>query len=216
MENTPTKNHNDELISLAVDLAVSRETNVSAIRGGIAEEFAHITGIAVQRWGLLRRMTLARIQLSKGLSPGVVARNLGYSHLPAFNRAFTATHGCTPMQYQADCARIPTPWVIHRGSELYTSICGQVCVNRFSSSYPQAVEQVVNGTVLDWHCQVYLPFHSLWITLWTVSTGLWFVRIVQVLTSVFPSHLRVRIINWLNVSVNYKNVTIHSVDNFCG
>lgn len=108
-ENTPTKNHNDELISLAVDLAVSRETNVSAIRGGIAEEFAHITGIAVQRWGLLRRMTLARIQLSKGLSPGVVARNLGYSHLPAFNRAFTATHGYTPMQYQADCARIPTP-----------------------------------------------------------------------------------------------------------
>lgn len=56
-ENTPTKNHNDELISLAVDLAVSRKTNISAIRDGIAEEFAHITGIAVQRWGLLRTMT---------------------------------------------------------------------------------------------------------------------------------------------------------------
>lgn len=48
-KNTPTKNHNDELISLAVDLAVSRETNVSAIRGGIAEEFAHMTGIAADR-----------------------------------------------------------------------------------------------------------------------------------------------------------------------
>ncbi|BAU94289.1 AraC family transcriptional regulator [Corynebacterium suranareeae] len=105
----PLSNDDDTLIALATDLAASRQTNVSDIRGGIAEGFAHITGIAVQRWGLVRRMTLARIQLSRGLTPGVVARNLGYAHLSAFNRAFTATHGCTPAQYQVDCVRIPTP-----------------------------------------------------------------------------------------------------------
>jgi AraC-like DNA-binding protein len=65
-------------------------------------EFRAVTGTDFPQWRRLARMTRGREQLTRGLPPSVVARNLGYGHLSAFSRAFAAAYGMPPQRFQAE------------------------------------------------------------------------------------------------------------------
>ncbi|WP_143336597.1 helix-turn-helix domain-containing protein [Corynebacterium pacaense] len=98
-----------EALTIAVRIAQRRQVDKSMSSRVRADAFTASTGTDFQRWSVIRRMTLARIQLSRGLQPSVVARNLGYSHLSAFSRAFSATHGLSPTDFQSANRQIPGP-----------------------------------------------------------------------------------------------------------
>lgn len=68
----------------------------------LRRDFRAETGTTLNRWRALVRMTHAREQLTLGIPPGVVARNLGYAHPPAFTRAFRAVHGVGPQEFLTD------------------------------------------------------------------------------------------------------------------
>lgn len=72
---------------LGMDLAVLRR------------EFATAMGESFPRWRAKVRMTEARALLWDGHSPSTAARRLGYAHLPAFSKAFTASHGMPPREW---------------------------------------------------------------------------------------------------------------------
>lgn len=71
----------------------------------LRREFRTKTGSTFPQWRAMSRMTQARNQLQLGVAPTVVARRLGYSHLPAFSRAFTTAHGISPQQALRACER---------------------------------------------------------------------------------------------------------------
>lgn len=50
--------------------------------------------------GVIRRMTLARIFLERGVPASAVARQLGYAQMSSFTRAFTEAHGISPARHQ--------------------------------------------------------------------------------------------------------------------
>jgi len=70
------------------------------------------TGMSLQQWRTLARMTHARAQLDFGLPPTAVGRSVGYAHPPAFTRAFRTAHGLTPQQYlgSREPEREPESW----------------------------------------------------------------------------------------------------------
>ncbi len=69
--------------------------------GSLRRAFRSETGISFPQWRMITRMTQAREQLTLGIPPTAVARNLGYAHLPAFTRAFRTVHGHSPQQFLA-------------------------------------------------------------------------------------------------------------------
>lgn len=66
-------------------------------------------GVPPQRRAMIRKMTLARINLARGHSPRRIARELGYAHLSAFTRAFTNFHGIGPAGYRDGIVVKPHP-----------------------------------------------------------------------------------------------------------
>lgn len=59
------------------------------------------TGHPYREWQLNRRMTLARsLLIQAGQTPTLVAREIGYSELSAFTRAFTRHHHQSPTAFQ--------------------------------------------------------------------------------------------------------------------
>ncbi|GAA1318641.1 helix-turn-helix domain-containing protein [Leucobacter albus] len=93
-----------ELLGRAANLFV-REPELSLAaaseRLGLSErELCRVvgahTGEQFAAWLRLLRMTRARNQLGDGETPSEISRELGYSHLPAFSRAFRAVHGAGP------------------------------------------------------------------------------------------------------------------------
>lgn len=69
--------------------------DVAALR----REFVDVMGESFPRWRAKVRMTQARTLMWDGLAPSVVARRLGYSHLPTFSKAFTASYGISPREW---------------------------------------------------------------------------------------------------------------------
>lgn len=63
---------------------------------GLRRDFRTETGGAYPQWRALSRMTHARNLLHLGVAPSVVARRVGYAHVPAFSRAFLNAHGIRP------------------------------------------------------------------------------------------------------------------------
>jgi AraC-like DNA-binding protein len=66
----------------------------------LRREFRAETGSTYPGRRSLSRMTYARNQLHLGVAPSVVARRVGYAHMPAFTRAFTTAHGMSPSQFE--------------------------------------------------------------------------------------------------------------------
>lgn len=72
---------------------------LGADTAALRREFAELMGESFPRWRAKVRMTEARALMWEGLAPSVVARRLGYSHLPAFSRAFTTSYGIPPREW---------------------------------------------------------------------------------------------------------------------
>lgn len=62
--------------------------------------FRDETGMTFARWRYAARMRIARDLLAGGARPTIVARRVGYAHLPTFSAAFTRFHGLSPREYQ--------------------------------------------------------------------------------------------------------------------
>ena len=73
------------------------EMNVSA---DVHRAFREQTGMTFARWRYAARMRIARDLLVGGARPSVVARRVGYTHLPTFSAAFTRFHGLSAREYQ--------------------------------------------------------------------------------------------------------------------
>nr|MDT0663942.1 helix-turn-helix domain-containing protein [Micromonospora sp. DSM 115978] len=58
------------------------------------------TSMTVARWRYVARMRIVRDLFVGGAKPSVVARRVGYAHLPTFSAAFTRFHGLSPREYQ--------------------------------------------------------------------------------------------------------------------
>lgn len=66
----------------------------------VHRDFRDETGMTFARWRYSVRMRIARELLAGGAKPSVVARRVGYSHLPTFSTAFSRFHGISPREYQ--------------------------------------------------------------------------------------------------------------------
>lgn len=66
----------------------------------IHRTFRDETGMTFARWRYAARMRIARDLLTGGARPTIVARRVGYAHLPTFSAAFTRFHGLSPREYQ--------------------------------------------------------------------------------------------------------------------
>jgi AraC-like DNA-binding protein len=62
--------------------------------------FREQTGMTFFRWRYAARMRIARDLLAGGAKSSVVARRVGYRHLPTFSAAFSRFHGISPRAYQ--------------------------------------------------------------------------------------------------------------------
>lgn len=96
-----------------LDAIVSAVIRNPADRRGLAEwagdlavdpvalrrDFAAVMGESFPRWRARARMSEARALMGGGHAPSAVARRLGYAHLPAFSKAFTAAHGIPPREW---------------------------------------------------------------------------------------------------------------------
>ncbi len=67
--------------------------------GALGREFAEMMGESFPRWRSRARMTRARALMWDGHAPSSVARRVGYAHLSAFSKAFSATHGIPPREW---------------------------------------------------------------------------------------------------------------------
>jgi AraC-like DNA-binding protein len=84
---------------------VSHETAAFDVFAEVRQAFRDETGMTFARWRYAARMRIARDLLAGGAKPGVVARRVGYAHLPAFSTAFTRFHGLSPRDYQEKAPR---------------------------------------------------------------------------------------------------------------
>ncbi|MFT4231116.1 MAG: helix-turn-helix domain-containing protein [Microbacterium sp.] len=66
----------------------------------LSREFSTQTGMPFARWRSRLRMDIARALLWTGRTPGDVARQIGYQSTSSFTKAFSATHGMSPREYQ--------------------------------------------------------------------------------------------------------------------
>lgn len=66
----------------------------------IQRAFRAETGLSFARWRHTARMRIARDLLVGGARPSLVARRVGYAHLPSFSTAFSRFHGLSPRQFQ--------------------------------------------------------------------------------------------------------------------
>lgn len=65
----------------------------------LSHTFRKETGVSLYRYIMLRRLLLARQQLSDGQSAGQVCQNCGFSDYTSFYRAFRAEYGISPKEY---------------------------------------------------------------------------------------------------------------------
>jgi len=79
-----------ERLATALDLSVSM----------LNHRFQGEVGEGPAAWIRRRRMDHARRLLSTGQRPTDVAKAMGYAALSQFSRAFKATEGCWPMEYE--------------------------------------------------------------------------------------------------------------------
>ncbi len=64
------------------------------------EQFVRTTGQTYPLWRAGVRMTIARQLLDEGITPGDVARRLGYAHASGFSQVFAKAHGASPRAFQ--------------------------------------------------------------------------------------------------------------------
>ncbi|MBP2331981.1 helix-turn-helix transcriptional regulator [Corynebacterium freneyi] len=83
---------------------VARLTGVSA--SATSEWFQQATGVRYSEWAMIRRMTLAKAKIAKGMPLRRIAIDLGYSQTSAFSRAFSSFHGIGPAAYRGSVVRV--------------------------------------------------------------------------------------------------------------
>lgn len=81
-------------------IGVSAGSSNFDLPAGVSRAFIDQTGMTFKRWRYAARMRVARDLLAGGTKPSVVARRVGYGHLPNFSAAFTRFHGLSPREYQ--------------------------------------------------------------------------------------------------------------------
>lgn len=90
--------------SVAMDylrrIGLSASSTAFEVPAEIHQAFHAETGMTFARWRYAARMRIARDLLIGGAKPSVVARRVGYAHLPTFSAAFTRFHGLSPREYQ--------------------------------------------------------------------------------------------------------------------
>ena len=67
----------------------------------LSHAFSREVGVSVYRYIMLRRLMLARQQLTAGESAGQVCRNCGFSDYTSFYRAFKSEYGISPRELSA-------------------------------------------------------------------------------------------------------------------
>ena len=67
----------------------------------LSHAFSREVGVSVYRYIMLRRLLLARQQLSAGETAGQVCRSCGFSDYASFYRAFKSEYGISPREYTA-------------------------------------------------------------------------------------------------------------------
>ena len=70
----------------------------------LSHAFSREVGVSVYRYILLRRLLLARQQLTAGESAGQVCRSCGFSDYTSFYRAFKSEYGISPREFVVDNA----------------------------------------------------------------------------------------------------------------
>ncbi|MEU5870763.1 AraC family transcriptional regulator [Glycomyces sp. NPDC047369] len=81
-------------------IGIPGEAAAPELTAEIHRRFRDETGMSFTRWRYAARMRIARDLLTGGAKPGVVARRVGYAHLPTFSAAFTRFHGMSPREYR--------------------------------------------------------------------------------------------------------------------
>lgn len=71
----------------------------------LSHTFRKETGVSLYRYIMLRRLLLARQQLSAGLSAGQVCQNCGFADYTSFYRAFRAEYGTNPKEYSLQASQ---------------------------------------------------------------------------------------------------------------
>lgn len=89
-------------------IGTSGTSTAFEVPADVHRAFREQTGMSVSRWRYAARMRIARELLAGGAKASVVARRVGYRHLPNFSTAFSHFHGVSPREYQEREA-IPRP-----------------------------------------------------------------------------------------------------------
>lgn len=74
--------------------------HTAAVDRAVREAFRRETGLTLTAWQHATRMHAARELLAGGAKPSSVARQVGYTQLSNFSRAFSRFHGESPRDYQ--------------------------------------------------------------------------------------------------------------------
>ncbi|MFT4264151.1 MAG: AraC family transcriptional regulator [Nocardioides sp.] len=83
-------------------VGTTRRSSEPGLPPEVHRAFRDETGMTFARWRYAARMRVARDLLAGGARPSVVARRVGYAHLPTFSTAFARFHGVSPRDYQEE------------------------------------------------------------------------------------------------------------------